>query len=157
MFTGYSALAMAEAVPADGRVVACELDPAVAAFAQEHLDATPAGALVEVRVGPALDTLGDLAEHGEVFDLVFVDADKAGYTAYVDVVLERGLLAPGGLLCIDNTLLQGQPWLGVTEGPGREIADFNQRLAADPRVEQVLVPLRDGVTLARRVDAGVRA
>jgi len=167
MFTGYSALAMAQALPADepgrpaAQVVACELDPGVADFARRCFDGAPAGDRIRVEVGPATDTLVALAAAGETFDLVFVDADKPGYAGYVDAVLGTGsgtgsgagLLAPGGLVCLDNTLLQGEPWApdeGRRSANGRAIADFNARLAADPRVEQVLVPLRDGVTLLRR-------
>jgi caffeoyl-CoA O-methyltransferase len=150
MFTGYSALAIAEALAADGRVVACELDAEVAAFAQPGFDASPDGAKIEVRVGPAEQTLADLADANDSFDLVFVDADKAGYLGYVQTVLDHGLLAPGGTICVDNTLLQGEPWR--ESGPsanGAAIAAFNAEVAADPRVEQVLVPLRDGITLIR--------
>ena len=85
-----------------------------------------------------------------MFDLVFVDADKAGYRAYVDTLLGTGLLAERGLLCIDNTLMQGEPWTGVTTPNGTAIAEFNDWLAGDPRVVQVVLPLRDGLTLACR-------
>ena len=150
MFTGYSALAMAEALPADGRVVACEIDADVAAFASRCFAGSAAGRRIDVRVGPAADTLAALAAAGEVFDLVFVDADKAGYAGYVDAVLDGGLLAPHGLVCVDNTLLQGEPWTaGEPSTAGAAIAAFNERIAADPRVEQVLLPLRDGLTLIR--------
>jgi caffeoyl-CoA O-methyltransferase len=149
MFTGYSALAMAEALPADGELVACELDPYAADLARRCFAASPAGARIDVRVGPAGQTLAALS--GEAFDLVFIDADKAGYLGYVDTVLETGLLAEGGTICVDNTLMQGQPWTAGEQPPnGRAIAAFNEAIAGDPRVEQVLVPLRDGVTLIRR-------
>ena len=153
MFTGYSALAMAEALPPHGRVVACELDPRVAAFASACLAASADGAKVDVRVGPAAATLAELAAAGEQFELVFVDADKGGYGDYLAAVLDGGLLAPHGLVVVDNTLMQGQPWAasGRTSN-GDAIAVFNEMVAADPRVEQVVVPLRDGLTLIRRVD-----
>ncbi len=152
MFTGYSALAMAEALPEDGRVVACEIDERVAAFAQECFTASPAGQRIEVRVGPALDTLTGLAAEGQVFDLVFLDADKPGYVDYFTTLLGRDLLAPGALLCVDNTLMQGDPWLpGEPSENGAAIAHFNQVVAADPRVEQVLLPVRDGLSLIRQV------
>jgi caffeoyl-CoA O-methyltransferase len=147
MFTGYSALAMAQALPDDGEVVACELDAEVAAFAREMFDRSPGGERIAVRVGPALATLDRLAEEGQVFDLVFLDADKAGYADYLDRVLTGGLLAPHGLLCVDNTLLQGEPWSEAPTANGRAVRDFNRAVASDPRVEQVLVPLRDGVSL----------
>lgn len=151
MFTGYSALAMAEALPADGVVIACEVDDQVAAFASSFLAGTPAGRKVQVRRGPALRTLRQLAEVGETFDLVFIDADKAGYGDYLEALLDSPLLAPHTLVCVDNTLMQGQAYgAGDPSENGLSIARFNARVAADPRVEQVLLPLRDGVTLVRR-------
>ena len=111
MFTGYSALAMAEALPADGDLVACELDPGVAAFARECFDETASGARITIDVGPADESLARRAAAGDSFDLVFLDADKTGYADYVEEVLSTGLLAPHGLLAVDNTLLQGEPWL----------------------------------------------
>jgi caffeoyl-CoA O-methyltransferase len=150
MFTGYSALAMAEALPAGGEVIACEIDADVAAFAQRCFDDSPAGRKVTIKIGPALETLDELA--GEQFDLVFIDADKAGYTGYLNALLDRGLLTPHALLCVDNTLMQGQPWMSAPASPnGKAIAAFNEAVAADPRVEQVIIPLRDGLTLIRRV------
>jgi caffeoyl-CoA O-methyltransferase len=152
MFTGYSALAMAEALPSDGEVVACEVDAYVAEFAQKCFKESTAGHKISVRVAPALETMKQLATMGEVFDLVFIDADKAGYVDYLDLLLTTGLLAPHGLICADNTLMQGQPYLSGTATPnGVAIAKFNQSLVDDPRVEQVLLPLRDGITLIRRV------
>lgn len=151
MFTGYSALAMAEALPDDGELVACELDPGVAAFAQECFRDSPSGDKIDVRVGPALATLEELDAAGATFDLVFVDADKAGYTTYVRKLLDTGLLAPDGLICVDNTLMQGDPYLeGARTDNGKAIAAFNQAVAEDPGVEQVLLPLRDGLTLIQR-------
>jgi caffeoyl-CoA O-methyltransferase len=156
MFTGYSALAMAEALPVDGELVACEVDAYVAEFAQKCFAESPAGHKIVVKVAPALDTLKHLAADGEVFDLVFIDADKAGYIDYLDLLLTTGLLAVNGLICADNTLMQGQPYLGGdtangVAGLGSAIAKFNQALVDDGRVEQVLLPLRDGLTLIRRV------
>ena len=150
MFTGYSALAMAEALPPEGRVVACELDAEVAAFARESFAAAADGSRIDVRVGPAAETLATLSEEGQVFDVVFVDADKAGYGGYLDTLLTTDLLAPDGLVAVDNTLMQGQPWAGPTTPNGEAVAAFNRQVSADPRVEQVLVPLRDGITLIRR-------
>jgi|SRR5918998_448964 caffeoyl-CoA O-methyltransferase len=147
MFTGYSALAMAEALPDDGTVVACELDAEVARFAQQCFALSPAGERIDVRVGPAAATLAQLDDR---FDLVFIDADKAGYQGYVDAVLERDLLALGGLIAVDNTLMQGQPWTGEPTPNGQAIAAFNAAVAADPRLEHVLLPVRDGVTLIQR-------
>jgi caffeoyl-CoA O-methyltransferase len=83
--------------------------------------------------------------------LIFIDDDKAGYLEYVNVVLDTGLLVADGLICVDNTLLQGQPYTSGAQTPnGAAIAAFNQAIADDARVEQVLLPLRDGLTLIRR-------
>ena len=154
LFSGYSALAMAQALPADGVLVACELDVEAAAFAAAALADADGGDRVQVVVGAAQATLAALAEEGDSFDLVFIDADKIGYSGYLDQLLDTGLLATGGLICVDNTLLQGEPYAVASPSPnGAAIALFNQRVAEDPRVEQVILPLRDGLTLIRRVDA----
>lgn len=154
LFTGYSALAMAEVMPEGAHLVACEVDERAAAIAREAFAASALSATVDVRVGPAAETLARLGGEDESFDLVFVDADKAGYAGYLDLLLDLDLLAPDALVVVDNTLLQGEPWApasGTATGPGAAITDFNERVAADVRVEQVLLPLRDGVTLIRRV------
>lgn len=153
MFTGYSALAMAEALPDDGVVVACEIDPDVAAFARRCFDESASGDKIDIRVGPATETLSDLSGTVGMFDLVFIDADKAGYTTYLDLVIDGDLLAPGGTICIDNTLMQGQAYIdGERTTNGAAIAMFNDAVAADSRLRQVVLPIRDGVTLIRRAD-----
>ena len=153
MFTGYSALAMAEALPSDGQLIACEVDPYVAEFAQACFGESPHGNKIIVEVAPALQTLQKLAAQKESFDLIFIDADKKEYVEYFQVILDTPLLAPDGLICVDNTLLQGQVYLPPEErtANGEAIAQFNRVVAADTRVEQVLLPIRDGVTLIRRV------
>ena len=138
--TGHSALAMAAALPDDGRLDACELDPVRAAVAQSNFDRSPHGAKITLHVGPALDTIGRL--EGD-FDLVFIDADKDGYIGYYEAMLPR--LSRHGLIAVDNTLLSGS----VLEGEG-SIARFNEHIAADPRSVQVLLTVRDGITLIRR-------
>lgn len=152
MFTGYSALAMAEALPEDGRLVACEVDSYVADFAKACFAASPHGSKITVEVAPALETLDKLADAGESFDLVFIDADKREYVDYFHRLLDTGLLAPHGVIGVDNTLLQGQVYLPPEQRTpnGEAIAQFNRIVAEDPRVEQVLLPLRDGLTLIRR-------
>lgn len=152
LFTGYSALAMAEALPAEGRLIACEVDAYVANFARDCFAASPHGQKIQVEVAPALETLQVLAEAQETFDLAFIDADKREYVDYFNLLIDRNLVVPGGFICVDNTLLQGQPYLSAEQqtANGAAIAHFNQVVAADPRVEQVLLPLRDGLTLIRR-------
>lgn len=151
MFTGYSALAMAEALPLGGQVVACEIDPGVAAFATRRFADSEHGTKISIELGPAVETLTRLAKAGASYDLVFIDADKPGYAAYLDALLEGGLLAPHGLICVDNTLLQGGAYgVGSPSENARAIAAFNAKVADDERLQQVLVPLRDGITLICR-------
>lgn len=153
MFTGYSALAMAEALPNDGCLVACEVDPYAANFAQSLFERSPHGQIIRVELGAALETLDRLAGSEAPFDFVFIDADKQEYIAYYQKLLDSKLLSPNGYICVDNTLLQGQVYLAEADRSknGRAIAQFNQLVAEDPRTEQVILPLRDGLTLIRRV------
>jgi predicted O-methyltransferase YrrM len=145
MFTGYSALAMAEALPPDGRVVACELDPEVAAFAERMFHASPAGGRISVRVGPAADTLAGLA--GTTYDLVFVDADKVEYAEYVEQGLR--LLRHGGVLAVDNTL-----WHDRAADPANTDEDTEAIRSALNAVQEnedliaSLLPVGDGLLVA---------
>ena len=152
MFTGYSALAIAESLPSDGILIACEVDSYAARFAERCFQASPSKDKIQVKVAPAAETLEQLIQTEDPFDLVFIDADKGGYINYVNLLLETQLLAPNGFICIDNTLMQGQPYLGEehwTEN-GRAIAHFNRFIAEDNRVEQVMLPIRDGFTIIKR-------
>ena len=153
MFTGYSALAMAEALPMDGHLVACEVDQYVANFAQALFQQSSHGEKIRVEVGPALETLDKLAAAQVSFDFVFIDADKKEYVQYFRNLLDSDLLNPHGFICVDNTLLQGQPYLPEDERSpnGQAIAEFNRVVANDSRVEQVLLPVRDGLTVIRRL------
>lgn len=157
MFTGYSALAMAEALPDDGIVVACEIDPAVARIARECFDRSPSGRKITVEVAPALQTLQRLATEprssAAEFDLVFIDAEKTGYLDYVEFLLDSELLTPRAVIAVDNTLMQGQPYSKGADVSvnGSAVAKFNAALTYDSRIEQVVIPLRDGITLIRRV------
>ena len=139
-FTGHSALSMAAALPEGGRIDACEIDPERAAFAQRYFDRSPHGAKITLHIGPAGETIDRLEGS---FDLVFIDADKEGYVGYYDVVVTR--LAAHGVIVADNTLWGG----GVVDGEG-PLVEFNEHVAADPRTVQVLLPIRDGMTLIRR-------
>jgi caffeoyl-CoA O-methyltransferase len=140
-FSGHSALAMAAALPEGGRIDACEIDPERAEFAQRYFDRSPYGSRITLHVGPAIETIEGL--DGD-FDLVFIDADKPGYIAYYEAVLPR--LTERGLIVADNTLAAGH----VVDGERPPIADFNEHVAADPRTVQVVLSVRDGMTLIRR-------
>jgi caffeoyl-CoA O-methyltransferase len=139
-FSGHSALAMAAALPPDGHLDACELRPERAEFAQSWFDRSPHGSKITLHVGPALESVAKL--EGE-FDFVFIDADKPGYVDYYEAVLPR--LSPHGLIAADNALEGGE----VLDGTAA-ITAFNEHVAADPRSVQVLLTVRDGITLIRR-------
>jgi caffeoyl-CoA O-methyltransferase len=145
-FTGYSALAMAAALPDDGHIVTCELSPAHAEQAMANVAASPHRSRIELRVGPALDTIRSLKGP---FDLVFIDADKPGYISYYEAALP--LLAPRGFIVADNTLWSGQV-LDPSPADANTIAlkAFNDMVANDPRVTCVMLTVRDGLTLIRR-------
>jgi len=139
-FSGHATLAMAAALPADGHIDTCELDPERAAVAQAYIDRSPWAAQVTVHVGPAGETIDGLTGS---FDFVFMDAEKEGYIGYYEAVLPR--LSEHGLIVADNTLHNGRVF-----DPGDPIAAFNAHLAADARSSQVLLTVRDGMTLIRR-------
>lgn len=145
-FTGYSALSIAEALPSDGRVITCEISEAHAAIARRHFAASPVGDRIELRMGPALDTIASL--DGPI-DLVFIDADKTNYRNYYEAVLPK--LAPTGVIAVDNVLWSGRVLDGSDHSPDTvALREFNDHVVADPRVECVMLTIRDGVTLIRR-------
>ncbi|KAG7478054.1 hypothetical protein MATL_G00076350 [Megalops atlanticus] len=152
MFTGYGALSMAEGLPEDGRLIACELEPYLKEFAKPIFDKSPHGKKITVKTGPAMDSLKELAAAGEQFDLVFIDADKSNYISYYKFLLDNNLLRMDGLICVDNTLFKGKVYLqGETDENGLALRDFNRFVRDDPRVEQVIVPVRDGISLIQRL------
>jgi caffeoyl-CoA O-methyltransferase len=140
-FTGYSALAIAEGLSPGGTLISCEIDPNNAKTARDFLDRTPHGRKVTIKLGSALETLASLAPP---FDFVFIDADKENYLNYFEQCLR--LLRPGGLIAADNVLWSGRV-LEPKETTDRAIATFNDKVARDPRVECVMLPIRDGVSL----------
>jgi len=143
-FTGYSALSMAAALPEDGRIDTLDVEPRHAEVAQRYFDRSPHGSKITLHLGPALETLERLEG---LWDLVFVDADKGNYDAYVEAVLPR--LSERGLIAIDNTLWSGRV-LDPQDDDTRAIAALNDKLAADERVVVAQLTIRDGVTLVRR-------
>lgn len=150
-FTGYSALCMAEAMAQDGRLTCCDTERQYTDIAQRYWRQAGVAERIELRLGPALDTLTALERAGqsESFDLIFVDADKANYLAY----LEHGLvlLRPGGLLLFDNTLWSGRVLeVDAESADTRAIQVLNRRLKNDQRLDLSLLPLGDGLTLCRK-------
>ncbi len=142
-FTGFSTLMMAAALPDDGQVVTCDVDPEALAVARAFFARSPDGHKIEVREGPALDTLGTLAGP---FDLVFVDADKPSYVAYYEASLP--LLAPRGVIVADNVLWRGRVLQPETEDD-RAVVAFAAHVQRDPRVTNVLLTTGDGMMLIR--------
>lgn len=143
---GYSAIWLARALPVDGSLVTIELDPAHAAFARRHLQRAGVADRVEVREGRALDVLPSL--DGERFDVVFLDADREPLPTYLDWALR--LVRPGGLIIADNALWGGRVAdESVDDVRTRAVREFNRRIAADPRLDSIIVPTHDGVAIAR--------
>lgn len=146
LYTGYSALAMAEALPADGELVSCELSADNARVARSFIERSPHVGKIRIELGPALKTLARLPRE-PAFDFAFLDADKENYVNYFEVLLPR--LRPGGLIVADNVL-----WSGRVLDPQREtdraLVRFNEHVHQDTRVECVMLPVRDGVSLIRK-------
>lgn len=147
-FSGYSAMAMASALPDGGQLITCDVDPVATAIARRYWDASPWGHKIELRLGDAVETLSKLVDAGERFDLAFIDADKAGYIRYFDLALE--LLPIGGVLLADNTLWSGRVVDPQTEND-HAIVRFNAHVRACPRVEHVLLSVRDGIMFCRKI------
>jgi predicted O-methyltransferase YrrM len=151
VFTGYSSLVTALALPDDGRIVACDVSEEWTSIARRYWKAAGVEHKIDLRLAPALETLDALlaAGKGGGFDLAFIDADKESYAAYYERVLE--LLRAGGLIIVDNTL-----WSGRVADPENAEADtvalrhFNEHLHRDERVDLSLLPVGDGLTLARK-------
>jgi caffeoyl-CoA O-methyltransferase len=145
MFTGYSALCFAEVLPGDGSVVTCEIDDASASLARAYFLRSPHGKKIEVRMGPALETMQTLTGP---FDLIFIDADKTNYVNYYHRALD--LLSPTGVILIDNVLWDGEV---LIHPPPDErtaaIQELNRVVAADSRVSAVMLTIRDGVLMIR--------
>lgn len=146
MFTGYSALCFAEALPDDGVVVTCDIDEKAAAVARRYIAQASFGRKIDIRMGPALETMRTLSGP---FDLIFIDADKTNYLNYYRRSLD--LLAPRGVILIDNVLWSGDV---LKQPPPDEstaaIQELNRILSTDPRVITVLVTIRDGILVVKR-------
>src|SRR5882724_1472809 len=142
MFTGYSALMMAEALPDNGHLITCEIDPKAEAIARRYFAESPHGDKITIRMGPALDTIKTLADP---LDLVFIDADKLNYSNYYEACLP--LLKSGGLVVADNVLWSGKV-VDPKDADDHAIVAFNRLVQSDPRVKNVCLTVRDGMMLA---------
>jgi predicted O-methyltransferase YrrM len=145
-FTGYSSTAMALAMPPDGRMTCCDVSREWTDIAREAWREAGVADRIELRLGPAVDTLGELGDAS--YDLAFIDADKPSYDAYYEGCLR--VVRPGGLILIDNTL-----WSGAVADPAADdeqvsaIRALNAKIAGDERVDEVIMPIGDGLTMAR--------
>jgi predicted O-methyltransferase YrrM len=144
MFTGYSGLMIAAGLPEDGELVTCDVDPKAEEMARRYFARSPHGRKITVRMGPALETIRTLVPP---IGFVFLDADKVNYSNYYEAVLP--LMPSGGLLVADNVLWSGKV-LDPKEPSDLAIAAFNERVAGDPRVEKVVLTVRDGMMVARK-------
>ena len=144
-FTGYSSISMASALPDDGRIVTCDVDPEATAIARRYMDESGHGHKIEIRLGPALETLAGL---GGPFDLVFIDADKVNYRNYYEAVLPK--LADDGLIVVDNVLWSGRVLGNNPDATTRALQEFNDHVRRDRGVVAVMLTVRDGMTLIRK-------
>ena len=149
VFTGYSALVVALALPVDGQIIACDTDEETTKIAQQFWEKAGVSHKIDLRLAPALETLDKLIAKGEnnTFDFVFIDADKSNYTNYYEKAL--WLVKPGGLIAIDNVFWGGKVAdANIQDNRTQKIRNFNEKLHQDPRISLSLVPLADGLTLA---------
>jgi len=168
-FTGFSTLCMAEAT--QGKVVAIEHDPYLISFASKHFERSQHGHKIDMICGDALEVLGSMSravdDEGR-FDLIFIDGEKTQYAQYFKLINDRDLLAPGGLICIDETLWKGSVYSAGGDFGGGPVGETDQKVAeamrelnraivGDPRLVSVLLPIRNGLTLVRRLDDQVSA
>ncbi len=147
-FTGYSALCLARGLPEDGQLICCDVSEEWAAIGRRYWEKAGVAHKIDLRIAPAIDTLRSLGQT-PAFDLAFIDADKSSYPDYYEEILER--LRPGGLILVDNVL-----WMGRVADPTandeqtQAIRAFNRRVADDKRVDCVMLPVSDGLTLLRK-------
>jgi caffeoyl-CoA O-methyltransferase len=145
MFTGYSALSMAEALPDEGLLKTCDTNEKYAKIARDYFDKSPHGKKIEIVMGPALETIPKMNDE---FDLIFLDADKDNYPAYYDILMPK--LRTGGMLVVDNALWSGTV-LHPDDRKAQSIDKLNKIIRNDERVENVLLTIRDGVNLVQKL------
>jgi caffeoyl-CoA O-methyltransferase len=147
-FTGYSALAIAQAMGPDGRITCCDISEEFTTIARTHWDAAGVSDKIELLLGPAEASLANLIDQGRRYDLCFIDADKPGYPTYYEQALQ--LVRPGGLILVDNVFWHGAiPNDDPNDHSLTTLRDLNAKIKSDPRVEIAIVPIGDGVTFCR--------
>ncbi|MEU9147755.1 O-methyltransferase [Streptomyces sp. NPDC048349] len=146
-FTGFSALSMAQALPADGRIITCDVSEEWTAYGREAWKAAGVADRIDLRIAPALDTLRAMPAEPHI-DMAYVDADKESQIAYWEELVPR--LRPGGLIVTDNTLFHGSVLDESATGSAAGVRAFNDHVSADTRMESVLLAISDGLTLSRK-------
>lgn len=147
-FTGMSAIAMAEGMPADGKVVTLEFYDDIAKAAQEAFDQSDVASKIDLRVAPATEEMKKLQQEGQKFDIIFIDADKENYVEYYNLAMD-GLLADDGIILADNSLCALV--YDSADMRSQKLHEFNQLVKNDKRVEQVMLTVREGITMIRKV------
>jgi caffeoyl-CoA O-methyltransferase len=145
-FTGYSAVCLAEGLAPGGKLITLEVNPELEDRLRSYFEEAGFSGNIKLHIGKALDLIPQLTD---VFDLVFIDADKHNYAAYLDLVLEK--VRPGGFIVADNVLWKGKVLEENPDKDTRNMQDFNRKVQLDPRLENVLIPLRDGLMLMRKI------
>jgi caffeoyl-CoA O-methyltransferase len=148
-YTGYSAICLAEGLPPDGKLVTIDINEELESRVRGYFEAAGLTQKIDYRIGDAAAIIPTL---DVVFDLVFIDADKENYSTYYDLVFEK--VSPGGLILADNVLWSGKVVKSKTDKDTRALLEFNQKVRNDARVECMLLPLRDGIMMVRKRNAG---
>jgi len=151
MYTGYSALTMAEALPADGEVVTLDMDPYLEGHNKPYFESSPHGKKITIKIGDATASMKEMAKEGRQFDFIFLDADKSHYIDYLKVCFEEGLLAENGTIAVDNAFRHGLNYLPTDDAASDPSRLFGEHVINDKSLHKVLVPVRDGVMLIRRL------
>jgi len=151
MYTGYSALTMAEALPADGELVTLDMDPYLEGHNKPFFESSPHGKKITMKIGDATASMKEMAKEGRQFDFIFLDADKSHYIDYLKVCFEGGLLAENGTIAVDNAFRHGLNYLPTDDAASDPSRLFGEHVINDKSLHKVLVPVRDGVMLIRRL------
>jgi len=145
-YTGYSALCLAEGLRPGGKLITLDINEELEDRVRKHFEEAKLSGVIDFRIGDALEIIPQLKEQ---FDLVFIDADKENYAAYYDLVFEK--VRPGGFIMADNVLWSGKVLDSKPDKDTQAIQDFNRKIQDDSRVENVLLPIRDGIMLIRKL------
>jgi predicted O-methyltransferase YrrM len=147
-FTGYSSICLARGMAADGKLICCDISEEWTSLARTYWQKAGLADRIELRLGPALDTLRGLPA-SMTFDLAFIDADKTGYAGYWEQIVPR--MRSGGLILVDNTLLHGRIFRPDPDPDAVAVREFNERVLGDDRVVLAMLPVGDGLTVARKI------